>query len=42
MARTEVPVVMGEVVWEVVAEGAVDERARVAEPPAWRERDMVV
>lgn len=40
MARTEVPVVMGEVVWEV-AEGPVEERARVAEPPGCIERDMV-
>jgi hypothetical protein len=31
-------VVMGEVVWVAGAEGA----ARVAEPPGWRERDMVV
>ena len=41
MARTEVPVVMGEVVWEV-AEGPVEERARVAEPPGCIERDMVL
>ena len=40
MARTEVPVVIGWVVWEV-AEGPVEEMARVAEPPGWRERDMV-
>ena len=42
MARTDVPVVMGWVVWEVAAAGPEEERARVEEPPGARERDMVV
>lgn len=41
MARTEVPVVMGWVVWEVAAAGPEEERARVEEPPGAKERDMV-
>ena len=34
--------VMGRVVAEVAAERPAEGRARLAEPPDWRERDMMI